>query len=308
MPFHRPVLEAEVKAALVTAPGGRYVDATVGGGGHARIILEAAGPDARLLGIDRDGDALRAAAATLAPFGARALLVHGRFSEAATLAARHGFDGCDGLLADLGVSSHQLDEQERGFSFDSDAPLDLRMDRSTGEPAAALLARLDAGALARILRDYGEVPRALSVARAVLRGGPPATPRQLAARVGGRTAGRRHNPATLVFQALHIAVNDELEELDRLLAGLPAPLGPGGRIAVIAYHSLEDRRVKQAFARASTGCTCPPRLPVCACGTRPTLRLVTRSAHKPTAAEVAANPRSRSSRLRVALRPEEGAP
>ena len=305
MPFHRPVLASEVTDALVTAPGGRFIDATVGGGGHARALLEAAGPDARLLGIDRDDDALREATTALAPFGARVLLVHGRFSDATALARQHGFDGCDGLVADLGVSSHQIDDRGRGLAFDSDALLDMRMDRSAGESVAALLTRLDAPSLSRLLREYGEVRRPSSVARAILRQPLPTTPRALAERVGGSHTGRRHHPATLVFQALRIAVNDELAELDALLAGLPAPLGPGGRIAVIAYHSLEDRRVKRAFTHAATTCTCPPALPICACETRPSLLLGSRRAAKATPEEQADNPRSRSARLRIATRPEE---
>jgi len=276
----------------------------VGGGGHARALLEAAGPGGRLLGCDRDPDALAAARAELAPLSDQVTLVHARFSQVGEVAARHGFDPCDGLLLDLGVSSHQLDDPARGFSFAADAPLDMRMDPSTGEPAAALLARLDVAGLARLLQGLGEVPHARAMARALLRDGPPRTTRELAERAAAAGRGRRrHHPATLVFQALRIAVNDELAELDRLLAGLPSPLAPGGRVAVIAYHSLEDRRVKTAFARAATACTCPPRLPVCACGTRPSLRLVSRC--RPSPAETEDNPRARSARLRVARRPED---
>ena len=296
-------------AALVVRPGGRFVDGTVGGGGHARALLEAAGPDARLLGCDRDPAALAAAEATLSPFASQVTLAHGRFSDIAELAGRHGFDPCDGLLLDLGVSSRQLDDASRGFSFSADAPLDMRMDPDHGESAAELLARLDVPGLARLLADLGEVPRPRSVARTLLRGGPPGTTRELASRaaaaLGGGGRRRRHHPATQVFQALRIAVNDELGELARLLAGLPAPLAPGGRVAVIAYHSLEDRPVKQSFVRAADRCECPPRLPVCACGRRPTLELDSRRPARPTPAEIEDNPRARSARLRVARRPED---
>ena len=308
--YHRPVMPAEVVAALAPARGGRYIDCTVGGGGHARCLLEAGGAEVRVLGIDRDPEALRAAAQALAPWADRVQLVRGCFSDTVAIAADTGFSGCDGVVADLGVSSHQLDEPGRGFSFSSDAPLDMRMDPEAGESAADLLARCDTGELTRILREYGELPRAGRLARAILRPPLPATTGALAERTRGAlpARGRKHAPATLVFQALRIAVNDELGELDRFLDTLPAPLGPGGRVAVIAYHSLEDRRVKHAFQQAAVDCICPPRLPICGCGRSPQLLVPRRRAVRPSEQEVTDNPRSRSARLRWARRPDPAPP
>ena len=291
-------------------PEGLYVDGTLGGGGHAKAVLEAAGPRARLLGIDRDLEALEEARRVLVPFGDRVRLVHGCFGDLAELAAEHGFSGCDGVLLDLGVSSHQLDAPGRGFSFSQGGPLDMRMDTSVGESAAELLERIDEDGLATLLRDLGEVRRPRRIARAILNGGAPKTTAELADRVRKATPAarsRRHHPATLVFQALRIALNGELRQLDTFLAALPSPLRVGGRIALLSYHSLEDRRVKLALRGLSDVCVCPPALPACGCGRTPSLSLATRRSIAAGEPELAENPRARSARLRSAERVSEEA-
>lgn len=247
-PFaHQSVLLPATVEALQPRPGGRYLDGTLGGGGHAEALLQASSPDGRLLGIDRDPHALAAAAARLAPFGGRAQLRHGRLSALAELAGE--LAPFDGIVLDLGVSSPQLDQAERGFSFHADGPLDMRMDPTQGESAAELLDRLDLDALVRLLAELGEEPRAGRIARAILDGRPWRSTLALAAcvaRASGYHGGRTH-PATRTFQALRMAVNDELGELDAALATGPDLLAPGGRMAVISFHSLEDRRVKRRF-------------------------------------------------------------
>ncbi|RME27928.1 MAG: 16S rRNA (cytosine(1402)-N(4))-methyltransferase RsmH, partial [Deltaproteobacteria bacterium] len=244
---HRSVLVDAVVELLAVRPGGRYLDGTLGGGGHAAAILEASSPSGTVLGIDRDREAIDAATARNAPWGPRFEARHGRFGDLAQIAAdRAPFDG---ILLDIGVSSPQLDRPERGFSLQADGPVDMRMDPSTGEPAAALLDRLDLNGLVRILREYGEEPRARRIARAILAGRPWTSTRALAETVA-EASGYRHSrihPATRTFQALRIAVNDELGELERALAAAPGLLAPGGRLAVITFHSLEDRLVKHRF-------------------------------------------------------------
>ena len=302
--------------------GGRFIDGTLGGGGHVRAVLSAH-PDARVLGVDRDPAALDEAGAALARDGLadRAVLVQARFSEIPEVAAQHGFVPADGLLLDLGISSHHIDAAARGFSFDRDGPLDMRMDPTSGESAAELLARLQPDELAVILRELGELRGAGRMARAILRDGPPRTTAELGERVeratprsrGGRGRKGGLGPKGLrpkVFQALRIAVNDELGELDHLLAALPEPLTFGGRLVVISYHSLEDRRVKRAIDALSGGCTCPPRFPVCGCGAVSMLRAIPRRALRPSEEELQVNPRSRSARLRIAERvgPEDEGP
>ena len=297
--------------------GRRFIDGTLGGGGHVRAVLRAH-PDHLVLGLDRDPDALEEAGAALAREGLadRATLVQARFSEIPQVAAAHGFAPCDGLLLDLGISSHHVDAAERGFSFDRDGPLDMRMDPTTGESAADLLARIGPDELATILREFGELRGAGRMARSILRDGPPSTTAELGERVDRATPrgkGGAKGPKGLrpkVFQALRIAVNDELGELDRLLAALPEPLAPGGRLVVMSYHSLEDRRVKRAIDALSGGCTCPPRLPVCACGAVPMMRAIPRRALRPTEDEIAGNPRARSARVRIAERviPDDDGP
>jgi 16S rRNA (cytosine1402-N4)-methyltransferase len=307
---HLSVMPEEVLLLLAPKAGESFLDGTVGGGGHARRILEASAPDGRLLGLDRDSTALRRAAEVLAPYGKRVVLQHRNFSEAAAVLAELGWQGVDGMLLDLGVSSFQLDEAQRGFSFRSDAPLDMRMDQSTGPTAAEVLNSFAAEELTRIFRDYGEERWAGRIARRIVQTRqevPLATTNQLAELVrdtvpGGRVPGRIH-PATRVFQALRIHVNGELEHLRQALSGVIDLLRPGGRLAVISFHSLEDRMVKQFFQEQARTCICPPRLPVCSCNQQPRIELLTRKGVRATPEEVAMNPRARSATLRGVRRP-----
>jgi len=280
--------------------GGFFVDATVGAGGHAEFLLER-GTEIRLLGIDRDPDALALAGERLARFAERFELVPGDFADLDALLA--GRLPAAAILADLGVSSMQLDRGERGFSFRRDGPLDMRMG-PTGRTAADIVATASVDELTRIFRDYGEERMAAKIARGIVAErtrGPIQTTRQLARIVAGQKGSREKiDPATRVFQALRIEVNQELVALGRFLAAAVARLKPGGRLAVISYHSLEDRIVKDAFRRDSGVCSCPPKLPTCICGARAALRLLTRRPIRPGEAELRRNPRSRSARLRVA--------
>jgi 16S rRNA (cytosine1402-N4)-methyltransferase len=296
---------------LAPAPGSLQIDATVGGGGHTERILEATDPDGRLLGLDADGAAIARVAGRLRPrFGDRLVLRQANFRELATVAPAAGFGQVDGALFDLGLSSYQLADTERGFGFRAGGPLDMRFDTSRGVPAAELLATLDTDELTALFRRYGEEPRAARIARAIVearRTAPVATAEELAALVGSvvppnpRQPSRTH-PATRVFQALRIAVNQELEALEAGLAAALDLLRPGGRLVVLSYHSLEDRIVKRFIAAERRGCVCPPELPVCVCGRDPRLRVLTRRSVTPTTAEIVANPRARSARLRAAER------
>lgn len=308
---HIPVLAEEVMSMLAPAPGSLQIDATVGGGGHTERILEATDPDGRLLGLDADGAAIARVDGRLRPrFGDRLVLRKANFRELADVAPAAGFGRVDGALFDLGLSSYQLADTDRGFGFRAGGPLDMRFDTSRGVPAAELLATLDATALATIFGRYGEEPRAGRIARAIVdarRTAPVATAEELAALVERAAPPnprqpRRTHPATRVFQALRIAVNEELDSLPIGLAAALDLLGPGGRLVVLSYHSLEDRIVKRFFADERRGCTCPPEAPVCVCGRNPRLRLVTRPSMTPSAAEIEANPRARSARLRAAER------
>lgn len=299
-PFaHRTVLLQEVLAALQPQPGRVYCDATLGGGGHAEAILEAASPDGRLIGIDRDPTALRAASERLARFGDRFLPVHGRFRDLPALLEGAGVRAVDGIVADLGVSSPQLDRPERGFSFQTAGPIDMRMDPDAGESALALIERVEEETLAEILRSYGEERFARRIARGMKDAAAAGalTDTLVLARVIARAVPTSErgkggkDPATRSFQALRIAVNDELREVDQLLRVAPACLNPGGRLALIAFHSLEDRIVKhhlRAAAHPETG--------------EATLALLTRKPVSPGDAELQDNPRSRSARLRAAQR------
>ncbi len=308
-PAHRPVLLAEVVSLLRPHAGGRYVDCTVGAGGHAAALLEASSPDGRLLGIDADPQALHLAGEQLQRFGNRVRLVQGSFRDLRTLLGETGFEVVDGVLFDLGVSSMQLASAERGFSFQMEGPLDMRMGPGAARTAAELVNELPEPALAELIARYGEERWARRIARAIVerrRRIPIRTTTELAAVVAGAIpggqsrAGGRIHPATRTFQALRIAVNDELRALEEALPAAIEALAPGGRVAVIAFHSLEDRIVKRAFARAAGRCTCPPRLPVCRCGAQAQVRIVTPKPIMPAPAEREANPRSRSARLRVA--------
>ncbi|MCP4424469.1 MAG: 16S rRNA (cytosine(1402)-N(4))-methyltransferase RsmH [Chloroflexi bacterium] len=300
---HIPVLYREVLELLRPQPDGRYVDATLGAGGHAAGILEASAPTGRVLAFDRDPEAIQFARRRLAPYGDRVVYVNASYAEMGQLAPARGFDQVDGVLLDLGLSSRQLGNAERGFSFMKDGPLDMRFDPTQGETAADLINNLSETELADIFWRYGDERRSRRLARAIVNGRPLHTTRQLADLIAGQGKGRgRIHPATRIFQALRIAVNRELEAVE---TGIPAAINllkPGGRIAVISFHSLEDRFVKRLFRRLSQSCVCPPPQPICTCGGRATLRLITRKAVQATDDEISQNPRSRSARLRVAER------
>jgi 16S rRNA (cytosine1402-N4)-methyltransferase len=301
---HEPVLLGVVVAWLRPRPGACLVDATVGLGGHASALLAAA-PGAVLLGLDRDPDALERARARLAPYADRLVLRQGSFADAAQAIKDVGWsDGADAILLDLGVSSLQLDDPTRGFSFRAAGPLDMRMDPGAPLDAASVVNTWTEADLARVIADYGEEPRARAVARAIVRARPLATTTDLAGVVRGVVGAGRpgHHPATRTFQGIRIAVNDELGALDRFLADGYDLLRPGGRLAVLAYHSLEDRRVKEAFRRWAASCLCPPALPRCVCGWSAKVRILTPRPVRPTSAEIDRNPRARSARLRVVER------
>lgn len=299
---HEPVLAREVVELLRPGPGRLLADCTLGGGGHALLFLE---QGASVIGIDKDPRALAAAKARLARFGEAFRAVRADFRDARNVLDALGIAAVDGAVADLGVSSPQLDAPERGFAFSRPGPLDMRMG-SEGETLQDLLRRIDERELARILREYGEEPFARPIARAVKRaldrgelGDTARLAEVVAAAIPRRAWPRRIHPATRTFQALRIAVNDELGALAAFLGGLPGLLAPGGRAAVISFHSLEDRMVKERFRALTQACTCPPDLPVCACGAKAGFAPVTRKAVTASEAEVAANPRARSARLRV---------
>ncbi len=296
----------EVLQYLPVGPEGVYVDGTVGGGGHALAIARRLGPKGMLLGLDRDPQALAEARVLLAECGERVQLRRGDFGCLPRLLRDEGLGRIRGVLLDLGVSSHQLDEAGRGFSFLRDGPLDMRMDPGRGKPASTLVNELEEAELVRILREYGEEPRAPRVARAIGRERarqPILTTGALAAVIEkalGRRSGK--HPATRSFQALRIAVNGEMESLEACLRALPEVLTPGGRAVVISYHSLEDRRVKLAFREGEPHCRCPPRAPRCVCGCPGVFRVLTRKAIRPSPGEIEKNPRARSARLRAAER------
>jgi len=313
---HRPVLLEATLSLLELRPNALIVDGTVGAGGHAAAILERTAPDGRLIALDMDASALEAAGHRLRPFGDRVRLVHASFRRLGPVLADLGIARVDGVLLDLGLSSPQIDAPARGFRFSEDSaeqtPLDMRMDAGSPTTAADLLAAASVDELARMFREYGDLPGAKRLARALVAArsrAPLHTARDLldviaTTRIGG---GRRHHPGTLVFQALRIAVNDELAALDEGLEAAIAALRAGGRLVVLAYHSAEDRIVKNRFRDAARGCECPPRTPVCVCGAVVRLRVVTRRPVRPALAEVRANPRARSARLRAAERVVEAA-
>jgi 16S rRNA (cytosine1402-N4)-methyltransferase len=300
---HQPVLYHATLDALQLRSNGRVIDATVGAGGHAAGILETTAPDGYLLGLDADPTALDLARTRLARFGARAKLIHANFGDLEPVARREGFDQVDGILFDLGLSSLQVDDASRGFSFQRDGPLDMRFDPSHGPNAADLINTLPERELADLLWCYGEERAARRIARAIVVSRPIETTGQLAGIVARIVRGRPgHHPATRTFQAIRIAVNRELDALERALPQAVNLLRPGGRLAVISFHSLEDRRVKDFFRQESRDCICPPDLPVCTCHHRATLKSVTRRPIEPSSDEVSQNPRSRSAKLRVAER------
>ncbi len=291
---------------LAPVSSGTYVDGTLGGGGHSALILEAAGVNGSLYGFDRDLAAIQAATVSLAAFGSGFIAVNSNFSEMEAALAEYGVTGIDGFLLDLGVSSHQLDTAERGFSFQKDAPLDMRMDRENSPSAAELLAELSHGELAKIIRDYGEERWAGRIAAFICKAreeSPIETTFQLAELIKGaipRNAWEeRLHPATRTFQGLRIAVNDELASLEKGLTAAVKLLKPGGRGVVISFHSLEDRIVKQMFRGMSAGCVCPKGFPVCVCNHKPEVRILTGKPVMAGAEELANNPRSRSAKLRA---------
>lgn len=307
--FHEPVLLKEAVASLNLKPGGIYVDGTVGGGGHAGEILRETAPDGILIGIDADAEAIRASAARLAVFGGRKILVQGNFADMDTILTKLGKTEVDGILLDLGVSSHQLDKAERGFSFQTDAPLDMRMDVAQDFSAYDLVNTAAERELTQIIRDYGEEPAARRIARSIVarrKTAPLQTTAELAALIAKsvpRTSGRRKiHPATKTFQAVRIAVNRELASLTRAIATGAGLLCPSGRFSIISFHSLEDRIVKNAFSAREGRCVCPPDFPRCVCQPVATLRVLTRKPVRPGDEEIAANPRARSARLRTAER------
>jgi 16S rRNA (cytosine1402-N4)-methyltransferase len=301
--LHAPVLLNEALDGLGVKAGGRYVDCTLGTGGHAIAILERSEPNGRLLGMDRDPTAVQVSRQRLGAYGDRVRLVHESFTQLKTAASAEGFIPADGVLLDLGMSSLQLEHGERGFSFQKDGPLDMRMDPEEQLTADQLVNELDEKELAEIIANYGEEAKARAIARAIVRNRPLNTTLELAD-VVARTVGRRRrtHPATKTFQALRIAVNDELEALSCVLPQITEVLATGGALAVITFHSLEDRLVKRYLANESRDCICPPEIPVCMCTHKRTLEILTRKPMRPSAEEISRNPRSRSAKLRVAVR------
>ena len=294
----------EVLAALQVTSKGRYIDCTAGEGGHSLAILKAATPPPSVLCIDKDSEALRTAEATLREHALNATLRQANYSNVKEAAGETGFLEADGVLLDLGLSSLQLDTGERGFSFRHEARLDMRFDTSQELSAHTIVNGYDEEELAQVIYRYGEERRSRRIARAIVRNRPVTTTKQLAVIVSdsvGRRRGRIH-PATRTFQAIRIAVNDEFGNIRRGLEGAVDTLGIGGRLAVITYHSLEDRIVKNALRYMASDCVCPPSIPQCVCEHAPTVRIVNRRVIKPSAQEVGANIRSRSAQLRIAER------
>ncbi len=303
-PRHRPVMVETLLEFLAPRPGGRYVDGTVGDGGHTKAVLEATAPTGRVLGIDRDPAMVARAARRLAPFGERIMLVHGDYRDLARHLTEAGWKEIDGMLLDLGLSSHHLKTSERGFSFMIDGPLDMRYD-----PAQTLTARVIVNTwaveeLAALFREHGEgrgasrIARAIGQARTVQPLERTGELSELIVSLRGAGAGKIH-PATRVFQALRCAVNEELRDLDSTLEAAVDRLVAGGRLVVISFHSLEDRIVKEIFRTLERGCVCPPTDPVCRCGRAPKVVRLTKRPRRPSAAEVQANPRARSARFRA---------
>ncbi len=297
---HIPVLFHEVLALLQPKANGRYIDGTLGAGGHTAGLLQNSAPAGRILVFDKDAEAIAFAQKTLEAFGDRVTYLHASYAQMGSLAPANSFAQVDGILLDLGLSSRQLDNAERGFSFMKEGPLDMRFDVTHGETAADLLNNLDEKELAALFWRYGEEKHSRKIARMIVAERPFSTTTQLAEAIATtvRRRGRIH-PATQTFQALRIAVNRELETVETGVMAALDLLGPNGRLAVISFHSLEDRFVKQSFRRLSQDCTCPPDQPICTCGGQAKFRLITRKAVQASAQEIAQNSRSRSARLRV---------
>jgi 16S rRNA (cytosine1402-N4)-methyltransferase len=301
---HIPVLPREVIENLFVQPGGRYIDCTLGSGGHSQAILEQSFPGGQLLGIDADPDALKVARERLAKFSNSVLLVNDNFVNLKDICLRYDFFPVHGILFDLGLSSPQLDEEGRGFSFQHDAPLDMRFNPAQRTTAADIVNTYPELELARIIKTYGEEINSRQIARKIVQKRPLRTTGELADVVEEATGGRhgRIHPATRTFQALRIVVNHEMENLESSLNQALSLLGFGGRIAVISYHSLEDRVVKHFMQKESKNCLCPPEAMKCTCDHKANLKIITRKIIMPSFAESELNPRSRSAKLRVAER------
>lgn len=313
IPTHTPVLLEETLHYLAVKTGGSYIDCTTGLGGHSARIAEAMGPEGRLLCVDQDREALELARMKLSANGRRISFVHGNFRDIASLAAREGFEGVDGILMDLGISSMQIGRAERGFAFGLDGPLDMRMNPEDDDlTAREIVNSWDEASLADLFYRYGEERQSRRIAAAVVKARPIQTTWELARAVeqavGGARGRTQIHPATRVFLALRIRVNSELDSIDAALPQAHSLLGfgpqpdDGGRLVVISFHSLEDRMVKQYLRREAADCICPPGLPECRCGHRATLKDLTRRAVRPAEQELAANPRARSAVLRAAQR------
>jgi 16S rRNA (cytosine1402-N4)-methyltransferase len=301
---HKPVLLKEVMTALSVQPGGRYVDGTLGGGGHSMAILQQSAPGGQLLGIDADPEAIRAAAINLSRFTDSVLLVNDNFVNIDVICHHYDFYPVHGILLDLGLSSMQLFDDPRGFSFQHEAALDMRFNPKQEITAADIVNNYSEFDLANLIKKYGEEPHSFRIARYIVQSRPINTTTELANIVERAVGGRKGkiHPATKTFQALRIAVNEELEHLEQTLEKTIDLLGIGGRLAVISYHSLEDRIVKQFLARESKDCICPPSIPVCQCGHKAAFRLINKKVITPSEEELRDNPRSRSAKMRVAER------
>ncbi len=303
-PSHIPVLLEETISALAVQPGGRYIDCTVGGGGHAAAILERSSPGGQLLGIDADPEAIRAARDRLGAYGNSVLLVNDNFVNLKAICVKYDFLPVHGVFFDLGLSSLQLGADERGFSFQQDAPLDMRFSPGQEVTAADIVNTYSEAELAYLIKTYGEEIYSHRIARRIVQGRPVETTLQLAGLIEQAVGGRRGriHPATRTFQALRIAVNQELDNLPAALKQAIEVLGFEGRLVVLSYHSLEDRIVKQFMQREARGCVCPPEVPVCVCGHAASLKLINRKVITPSEQEMQLNPRSRSAKLRTAER------
>ncbi len=304
---HVSAMLKEAVACLSCRPGGTYIDGTLGGAGHARAICQEIMPGGLLIGVDQDADAIANARHILEPYADHIRLFHGNFVDLPDYLAQLGIETVDGILLDIGLSQYQLEMSGRGFSFQKDEPLDMRMDIRSETRAADLVNQLDEGALVRIFKEYGEERWSKRIANAIVRGREKETirtSRQLAdlivSAVPGRAAAsQKIHPATRIFQALRIAVNQELERLAAFLESAMDLLAPKGRLCVLSFHSLEDRIVKRKFKALATGCDCPPDLPMCVCGKKPRVRLLTRKVVRPTQQEIDRNPMARSTRMRA---------
>jgi 16S rRNA (cytosine1402-N4)-methyltransferase len=309
MTAHIPVLLEEVIDALAVQPGGRYIDCTVGGGGHAAVILDHSSPGGQLLGLDADPEAIGIARSRLGGYHNSVLLLNENFIDLWTVAAEHNFYPVNGILFDLGLSSFQLSNDARGFSFQRESALDMRLSPEQGDTAEDIVNKLPEAELAHLIRTYGEESYSHRIAQRIVEERPIKTTLHLARTVElavGRRRGKIH-PATKTFQALRIAVNQELKHLETGLEKALGLLGYGGRLVVISYHSLEDRIVKRFMNRESSDCICPPNTPTCICGHKASLRLINKRVITPAADEVQINPRSRSAKLRAAERITEWA-